>query len=85
MIRSEQPDVILLDLMMPEMDGFQVLEAIEEDEELRDIPVIVITAKGLTSSEKKRLGGQIQMLLEKGDFTDEDLLHEVLDALEAEA
>jgi len=85
MIRSEQPDVILLDLMMPEMDGFQVLEAIEEDEELRDIPVIVITAKELTSSEEKRLGGQIQMLLEKGDFTDEDLLHEVLDALEAEA
>jgi threonine synthase len=85
MIRREQPDVILLDLMMPEMDGFQVLEAIEEDKDLRDIPVIVITAKELTSSEKKRLGGQIQMLLEKGNFTDEDLLHEVLDALEAEA
>jgi len=85
MIRRERPDVILLDLMMPEMDGFQVLEAIEEDGNLRDIPVIVITAKELTSSEKKRLGGQIQMLLEKGDFTDEDLLHEVLDALEEEA
>jgi len=85
MVRRKQPDVILLDLMMPEMDGFQVLEAIEEDKNLRDIPVIVITAKELTSSEKKRLGGQIQMLLEKGDFTDEDLLHEVLEALEEEA
>jgi threonine synthase len=85
MIRREQPDVILLDLMMPEMDGFQVLEAMEGDRVLRDIPVIVITAKELTSSEKRRLGGQIQMLLEKGDFTDEDLLREVLDALGEEA
>jgi len=81
MIRCERPDVILLDLMMPGMDGFQVLEALEEDKELHDVPVVVITAKELTSSEKKRLEGQIQMLLEKGDFTDEDLLHEVLDAL----
>jgi threonine synthase len=82
MIRRERPDVILLDLMMPEMDGFQVLEAMEADEDLRGIPVVVVTAKELTASEKERLGGQIQMLLEKGDFTDQDLLHEVLDALE---
>jgi threonine synthase len=82
MIRREQPDVLLLDLMMPEMDGFQVLEAMEADEDLCRIPVVVVTAKELTTSEKERLGGQIQMLLEKGGFTDEDLLHEVLDALE---
>jgi CheY-like chemotaxis protein len=68
--------------MMPKMDGFQVLEAMEADEDLCRIPVVVVTAKELTTSEKQRLGGQIQMLLEKGDFTDEDLLHEVLDALE---
>jgi len=82
MIRREQPDVILLDLMMPEMDGFEVLEAIEADERLRSIPVVVVTAKELTSSEKNRLGDQIEMLLEKGDFTDQDLLHQVLDVLE---
>jgi threonine synthase len=82
MIRRERPDVVLLDLMMPEMDGFQVLEAMEADEDLRDVPVVVVTAKELTASEKRRLGDQIQMLLEKGDFTDEDLLREVLDALE---
>jgi threonine synthase len=81
MIRREQPDVLLLDLMMPEMDGFQVLEAMEADEDLCRIPVVVVTAKELTTGEKERLGGQIQMLLEKGDFTDEDLLREVLDAL----
>jgi threonine synthase len=82
MLRREQPDVLLLDLMMPEMDGFQVLDAMEADKDLSRIPIVVVTAKELTTSEKERLGGQIQMLLEKGDFTDEDLLHEVLDALE---
>jgi len=82
MIRREQPDVVLLDLMMPEMDGFEVLEAIEADEGLRGIPVVVVTAKELTATEKDRLGGQIQMLLEKGGFTDQDLLYQVLDALE---
>jgi len=82
MISRERPDVLLLDLMMPELDGFQVLEAMEADDELSRIPVIVVTAKVLTKSEKVRLGGQIQTLLEKGGSTDESLLHEVLDALE---
>jgi len=82
MIHRERPDVILLDLMMPEVDGFEVLETLEADEQLRGIPVIVVTAKALTASEKNRLSGQIQMLLEKGTFTDDELLHEVLDALE---
>ena len=50
MIRREEPDVILLDLMMPRMDGFEVLEAMEADEGLRSIPVVVVTAKELTAS-----------------------------------
>ena len=79
-IRRERPDVILLDLMMPEVDGFSVLEALRADDELEGIPIIVITAKELTSSEKDRLSGKIQMLLQKGSFTDEDLLDEILEA-----
>lgn len=82
LIRRERPDVILLDLMMPEVDGFQVLEVLKEDEELAQIPVIVITAKELTPGERARLNSQIQRLLQKGDFSDEDLLHEILDVLE---
>lgn len=82
LIRRERPDVILLDLMMPEVDGFGVLEALRADEELEGIPVIVITAKELTTSERDRLSGHIEMLLEKGTFTDEDLLEEILDAMQ---
>jgi threonine synthase len=82
LIRREQPDVILLDLMMPQVDGFGVLEALKDEEALADIPVVVVTAKELTMGERLRLSGQIKMLLQKGTFTDEELLEEILDALD---
>lgn len=78
MVRRERPDLILLDLMMPGMDGFAVLEAIKADEEVRAVPVIVITAKELTAAERARLSGQIELLMQKGTFTDEELLAEIL-------
>jgi len=84
LIRSVHPDVVLLDLMMPRIDGFEVLEALEADEELRRIPVVVVTAKTLTTSERERLGGRMEALLEKGDFTDQDLLGRVLGAMDDE-
>jgi threonine synthase len=60
------------------MDGFEVLEALKADEDLSKVPVIVITAKDLTPAERRRLSGQIEALMEKGAFTDEDLLEEIL-------
>jgi len=78
MLRREQPDLVLLDLMMPDVDGFAVLDALKADEELRDTPVIVVTAKELTPAERERLSGQIETLMEKGSFTDEELLEEIL-------
>jgi threonine synthase len=78
LVRQERPDLILLDLMMPGTDGFEVLEAIKTDEYVRDIPVIVITAKELSAAEQQRLSGQIEMLMQKGSFTDEELLEEIL-------
>jgi threonine synthase len=78
MVRRERPDVILMDLMMPGMDGFEVLEALKSDERLSDVPVIVISAKELTAAERKRLSNQTDMLMQKGDFTDEELLEEIL-------
>ncbi|MBN1261648.1 MAG: pyridoxal-phosphate dependent enzyme [Anaerolineae bacterium] len=77
LIQSTQPDLIMLDLMMPDMDGFAVLDNLKADKVLQDIPVIVITAKELTTKERQRLHGRIQMLLQKGSFMDEDLLNEI--------
>ncbi|RME37448.1 MAG: pyridoxal-phosphate dependent enzyme [Thermoflexia bacterium] len=77
LIRQERPDAIFLDLMMPELDGFGVLEALQEDEDLRSIPVIVITAKELTPDERARLSGHVRALLQKGDFANEELLREL--------
>jgi CheY-like chemotaxis protein len=64
--------------MMPGMDGFEVLEALKDDDGFSDVPVIVITAKELTASERQRLGGRIETLMQKGSFTDEELLEEIL-------
>ena len=77
---AEQPDLILLDLMMPGMDGFAVLDALKRSEPLREIPVIVVTAKELTAQERLRLA-QADSLLQKGSFTDVDLLGELQDVL----
>lgn len=74
LIRATRPDLIMLDLTMPDMDGFSVLDELKAAEELKDIPIIVITAKELNRHERNRLQGQIQMLLQKGDFMQEDLV-----------
>jgi len=84
LIRRERPDLILLDLMMPEIDGFGVLEVLQSEEELQEIPVIVVTAKELTADERARLSGHIQALLQKGVFTDDALLREIGGAIEGE-
>jgi len=78
LIRRELPDLIILDLMMPEMDGFAVMDALKADQETANIPVIVATAKELTQEEKTRLGTQIQTLMQKGDFLNDEFLEEVM-------
>jgi threonine synthase len=75
--KKELPDLIILDLMMPELDGFAVLDALKADGRTAPIPVIVVTAKELTSEEKARLEGQIHSLMQKGEFMSDDLLDEV--------
>ena len=77
LIGRELPDLIILDLMMPEMDGFAVLDALKADQDTAHIPVIVSTAKELTTDEKTRLGTQIQTLMQKGDFLNDEFLEEV--------
>ena len=77
LLAQELPDLIILDLMMPEMYGFAVLDSLKSKPETANIPVIVATAKELTPEEKDRLKGQIQALMQKGDFLSDEFLEEV--------
>lgn len=81
LIRKTKPNLVILDLMMPRLDGFGVIESIKADPSLKDTPIIVITAKELTKEEKERLDGQIKALLQKGSFMDSDLLYDIERAL----
>ncbi len=79
MAKQSKPDLIILDLMMPHVDGFGVLDRLKVDDSLRDVPVIVVTAKDLTNEERTRLSGQVQSLLHKGSFIDDDILQDLFD------
>jgi len=80
-IRTEQPDLVILDLMMPELDGFGVLEAMREEERSRNIPVIVLTGQVLTEEDMVRLNRGVASVLGKGLFTAEETLEHVEAAL----
>lgn len=81
LIRQTRPNLVLLDLMMPGLDGFSVVEAMKADKALRHIPIIVITAKELSAIERERLNGKIRALLQKGSFMVSDLLSDIQQAL----
>ena len=71
------PDIIVLDLMMPEMDGFEFVTELRRSEAWRRIPVVVVTAKDITSEDRKRLDGQVRRIFNKGSFSREELTAEL--------
>lgn len=79
--REERPLFVLLDLMMPELDGIGVLEAMQADRQWRDIPVIVLTAQRLSEDDMGHLGRGVASILYKGMFTTEETLAQVDQAL----
>ncbi len=81
-IHTNPPNLIILDLMMPDVDGFAVLENLKMTPLTRDIPVVVVTAKELGKSERERLQQRVEALLQKGLFDQNQLLNDVLSALE---
>jgi CheY-like chemotaxis protein len=82
-MRKIQPELILLDLMMPEMDGFEFLEELRKNEAWKSIPVIVVTAKDLTAADRQRLNGSVEKILQKGAYNRDELLREVRDLVTA--
>jgi CheY-like chemotaxis protein len=76
-LKENRPDIILLDLMMPEMDGFQLVAALQEQPAWRRIPVIVITARDLSAEERARLNSGIEAILLKEQFSPADLIEKV--------
>jgi signal transduction histidine kinase/DNA-binding response OmpR family regulator len=76
-VAKNPPELILLDLMMPEMDGFQFVTELEKHDEWRAIPILVVTAKDLTENDRKRLNGHVERILQKGAYRREDLLKSV--------
>ncbi|MBX3274127.1 MAG: response regulator [Sandaracinaceae bacterium] len=73
-LAERQPAAIVLDLMMPELDGFELLERIAVEPALRAIPVIVTTAKTLSREDRGRLEGRVQQILQKGLYSQSDLV-----------
>ena len=80
-IAARRPDVVLLDLMMPEMDGFEFVAELRKRQEWRTIPVVVVTAKDLTPEERQLLSGHVEKILQKAAYSREDLLREVRDLM----
>jgi signal transduction histidine kinase/CheY-like chemotaxis protein len=76
-LQQGKPDVILLDLMMPEMDGFAVVAALQKEAAWRDIPVIVITSLDLDAKDRERLNAGVQFVLVKERFQPADLVERI--------
>ncbi len=81
-LAGARPCLILLDLMMPEMDGFEFLEEMRRHEAWRHIPIVVVTSKDLTEIDRQRLSGQVEKVLQKGAYSAEDLLGMVRQVLQ---
>ncbi|MEL6309658.1 MAG: pyridoxal-phosphate dependent enzyme, partial [Chloroflexota bacterium] len=70
-IREIKPDLVITDLMMPEVDGFSVIESMRGDDSLKKIPIVVVSAKDLTAREKDFLDSNTDLMLQKGSFIDD--------------
>ena len=76
-VAAQTPDLILLDLMMPEMDGFEFVVQIQKNPAWRAIPIVVVTAKDLDASERQRLNGHVEKILQKGAYSHDELFEEI--------
>ena len=76
-IKKEKPELILLDLLMPVMDGFKFLKVIKGKDSLTDIPIIVITSKDLTADDYSYLTANVDRVIQKGDYTRKEIINRI--------
>ena len=79
--REELPDVIVLDLMMPEVNGFDVVKALSEQPDTAAIPILVVTAKQITAEDRTHLNGFVTAIMEKTEFSRDRFIAEVRRAM----
>ncbi len=72
--KASPPDLVLLDLMMPEVTGFEVVEALRADRRTRDTPIMIVTARHLTDDDKRQLNGHVSTILSRGSVGASDLV-----------
>ena len=80
-VAEKKPALIILDLMMPEMDGFEFVTRLREREEWRDIPIIVVTAKDITEEDRLRLNGYVEKTLQKSQYSRDELLRDIRESI----
>jgi threonine synthase len=84
LVKQRQPDLIITDLTMPQMDGFQLVEDLKNDPQTTHIPVIVLSGKDLSSADKARLDGRIEMSFVKGKYRTGDLVDQIVNRVDSE-
>jgi CheY-like chemotaxis protein len=82
-MKQAPPDLILLDLMMPEMNGFDFVAQLRRGESPSKVPIVIVTAKELTAEDRAALNGQVAHVFRKGGFARDELLAEIRELLAA--
>ena len=73
-----KPDLVILDLLMPDVDGFEVVASLRRDKEMSRVPILIHTAKALTADDRQRLDGKVESIVEKAEFQPERFLELLL-------
>ena len=81
LVRQRKPDLVVMDLTMPDLDGFSLLESFKNDPDVAHIPVVVVSAKTLTAADRARLEGRVESLWQKGAFSTQELVSHVVQTL----